>query len=526
LDTIVLMALRKEPQRRYASVGQFSEDIRRYLEGLPVLAHKDTLSYRATKFIKRNKIGAAAASIILLTLLGGVFATAWQAKRATEQARVAAQERDRARVEGAKAARINEFLQHVLGFVSVSWLSPNPQKKNVATIAEALDEASRRAERELADQPEILAAVFSTLGGSYASQGKIDLAEKHQRSSLAIRRKVLGPEHLDTAQSMVNVAEQLVAQGKYPEAEGLSREAVTVFRRLRERGEINPRYFALALNVLGITVSYRGDSPAAEALLIEALEVGANLTGIDRGMIATVYSNLAIQRGNQGDTDGAVNYLQKAVEEMRRLPDKPLSNLANSLSNLGSFLTIKGDYAQADAVLREAEELNRQTVGEKHYFTAMAIIYLADNSCEQRDYNRALEEINRAIAIQQEILPEGHIDFARSWTILGKIHTRAGEPARGEEPLRNALALRAKALKPGHSATAFTQGMLGECLAAQSRFEEAETLLLESHAALNKAMGAKDPRVQKAKTRLSKLYEAWGKTDEAAKYRGSPPTSK
>ena len=61
--------------------------------------------------------------------------------------------------------------------------------------------------------------------------------------------------------------------------------------------------------------------------------------------------------------------------------------------------------------------------------------------------------------------------------------------------------------------------MLGECLAAQSRFEEAETLLLESHAAINKAMGANDPRVQRAKTRLQKLYEAWGKPEQAAAYR-------
>ena len=61
--------------------------------------------------------------------------------------------------------------------------------------------------------------------------------------------------------------------------------------------------------------------------------------------------------------------------------------------------------------------------------------------------------------------------------------------------------------------------MLGECLMAQNRYEEAETLLLESHTAMNKAMGANDPRVQRAKARLVKLYEAWGKPEEAAVYR-------
>jgi serine/threonine-protein kinase len=518
LDTIGLMALRKEPQRRYASVGQFSEDIRRYLEGLPVIAHKDTLSYRATKFIKRNKIGVAAATLIALSLLGGIIATAWQAKRATEQARIAAQERDRARVEAAKSTRINDFLQHVLGFSQVSWLSPNPQKKNVSSIAEALDEASRRAESELADQPEILASVQFTLGNSYFAQGKMDAAVEHLRSSLENRRKALGPEHADTAQSMVSLAEQLVFQGKFGEAETLSRDALDVYRKLREPG-LNQRWFAVALNVLGVSLGYKGDAAAAEALFLEAVQVGANLTGADRGMIAVIYANVAIQRGNQGDVDGAVSYLQKSIDEMRRLPEVPLSNLAINLSNLGSFMTIKGDYAGADATLRESLDLNRQTVGEKHLYTAMATIYLADNTCEQGDYPRAIDEINRALAIQGEILQAEHIDFARSWTVLGKILTRMGEVARGEEHLRKALALRTKALKPGHAAIAGTQGTLGECLTLQGRFEEAEKLLLESHTALEKAMTARDPRTQKAKARLAKLYEAWGKPEQAAGFR-------
>ncbi len=88
IDNIVLMAMRKEPQRRYASVAQFSEDIRRHLEGLPVKARKDTFSYRSSKFIKRNKVGVAAAALVLLTLIGGLIATAWQARVArAERAR-------------------------------------------------------------------------------------------------------------------------------------------------------------------------------------------------------------------------------------------------------------------------------------------------------------------------------------------------------------------------------------------------------------------------------------------------------
>jgi serine/threonine-protein kinase len=366
LKNIVAMARREDPARRYASVAQFAEDAQRFLDGQPVRAQRDSFIYRTGKFVRRNKVGVAAVALVLLTLIGGIVATVWQARRATELARVAAQERDRARVEAAKAARINEFLQHVLGFSQVSWLSPNPQKTNVSTIAEALDEASRRAELELADQPEILAAVQFSLGQSYSGQGKLDIAAQQLRSSMDNRRKVLGPEHPDTALSMTALAEQLVFQGKFAEAETLSREAVAVYRRASERGEVNAGWFAVALNVLGVSLGYKGEAQASEPLFLEAVKVGANLTGQDRGMIAVIYGNVGIQRGNQGDVDGAVNYLQKSVDEMRRLPEKPISNLANSLSNLGSFMTIKGEHARAESLLREAQDLNRQTVGEKH----------------------------------------------------------------------------------------------------------------------------------------------------------------
>jgi non-specific serine/threonine protein kinase/serine/threonine-protein kinase len=89
LDNIVLKALKKLPERRYVSVEQFSEDVRRHLEGLPISARPDTFAYRASKFVQRNKVGAVAASLIFLALVGGILGT-------THQARVARRERERA----------------------------------------------------------------------------------------------------------------------------------------------------------------------------------------------------------------------------------------------------------------------------------------------------------------------------------------------------------------------------------------------------------------------------------------------
>ena len=82
LDTILLTALRKEPARRYQSVEQLAGDLRRHLEGLPVRARPDTFGYRAGKFVRRNRVAVAAGTLVILALVGGTVATAYQARQA------------------------------------------------------------------------------------------------------------------------------------------------------------------------------------------------------------------------------------------------------------------------------------------------------------------------------------------------------------------------------------------------------------------------------------------------------------
>ena len=96
LDNIVLMALRKEPERRYTSVEEFSEDIGRHLERRPVQARPDTLAYRAGKFVRRNTGVSVAATLVVLSLVGGIVMTSWQAQRAREQEAIAIAEKARA----------------------------------------------------------------------------------------------------------------------------------------------------------------------------------------------------------------------------------------------------------------------------------------------------------------------------------------------------------------------------------------------------------------------------------------------
>ncbi len=511
------MAMRKEFSRRYASVAQFSEDIRRHLEGLPVIARKDTWSYRGGKFVRRNKIGVAAAVLVALTLIGGIIATAWQAKRALAQARIAAEQRDRAQRQAAKAERVTTFVQNVLGFSDPGWASSNPQRNRDATIAEALIEAARRAETELAEEPEALAAVHFTIGNTYRVQSKFPEAEPHLRKALEIRRRVLGDKHPETAQSMVAVAEWCVLRGQHnPEADSLYREAIPIFRAARDA-----KWLAIALNDYGVLKSSTGDYAAAETLLREGLEVSAELRGVERAPRAIMYSALGAARCQQGDFTQGAELLQKSIDEFRALPGEPRSELAFALSTLGNVRLIQGDYDTAESFLREAFELFRKTVGENHQFSAGPLIILAELYYKRENYEKARSEIEHAMQIQKNALPADHIDLTWSRLTLGKILTRTGALEAAERCLRTVLEKLAKLLPQDHPNAAAARGALGECLVLKKHYAEAEPLLLDCHKIFQARFGPADPRTKTAKERLVKLYEAWGKPESAAPYRTS-----
>ncbi|MGI9088870.1 MAG: serine/threonine protein kinase, partial [Chthoniobacterales bacterium] len=206
LDNIVLMAMRKEPARRYASAGQFSEDIRRHLEGLPVMARKDTFAYRSSKFVARNRIAVAAALLVALAVVAGLIVSLREAGNARRQRDVAERERQ-------KAQRINTFLQEMLGAAA-------PDVKGVdIKVADVLSEASRRAQAESANEPGVMAEVLVTLGRTYLSIGLYEPAVLDLRAALETSLKANGERHSTTARSMAWLSLALVYQDKAKEGE-------------------------------------------------------------------------------------------------------------------------------------------------------------------------------------------------------------------------------------------------------------------------------------------------------------------
>ncbi|HSS22424.1 MAG TPA: serine/threonine-protein kinase [Pyrinomonadaceae bacterium] len=512
LDNIVQMALRKEPQRRYESVAQFSADIQRHLDGLPVVARKDTFKYRATKFVQRNRIGVAAAAIILLSLVAGVVATAWQARAAAQQARVAQQEK-------ARAESINAFLEKLLTY-SNPVSNAAPGKGHPTTMEEAVDEAANRIERgEFQDQPEVKAELERIIGISYNFQGRYELAMKYLEAYVTTERGLNDEDNPKTLEASTTWATVLAWKSDLTGSEQIFRRVLPLMRTEYRQGTLKPAVLADAVVAFGYLRRTQGDSREAEALFREAVALTPQVPADSRYLVRLSRSTLASSIADQGRFAEALQTSRDAVEEFRRNGETELPDFGFSLTVLGGFLSDTGDNVGADIALKNGESIFRKLLRPTHLWLGDNLRNQAISLYRQGKFAEAESKINETLGIYLESFGKHYDNYPTALIFKGLILNRTGRSQAGELLLREAVSRRSQSLPKDHFWVAVANSALGECLATQHRFPEAEPYLTQSYAILNTRLGKQDPRTTEALNRLVKFYDAWGKTEEVAHFR-------
>lgn len=538
LDNIMLMALRKEPERRYQSVEQLSEDIRRYLEGRPVTARQDTLRYRAGKFMRRHKAGVGVAAVMLMLLVGFAAMMSLQAARI-------ARERDRAN-------QVTEFLVK-----SFEVSDPGEARGNSITAREILDNSAARIRRELQGQPEMQAALMDTMGRVYFRLGLYDSALPLLKDALELRRQALGAEHSEVATTMNNLALVLHAKGDFGAAEPIYSDALAMRRRLF--GE-NHREVAASLNNFGLFLKDKGDYVAAESNLRQALALRRALFGSVHIDVAETLNELGVLFKKKGDFNGAEPLYREALEMRRRLLGEDHPSVAETINNLATLLDSMGRYDEAEPLSRQSLNLYRRVLGEEHPYVAVSLSNLAGLLKRRRDFDGAEQLYRQSLAIMRKLHGEEHPELATLLNNLASLFSEKGDLNAAEPLFRQALEMRRKTLKEGHpsiinglqnlalllmrkgdlkaaeplfkeavdvSPKSFPQGHwmiaesrsnYGACLTKLGRLSEAEAHLLAGYQGLKSALGDEHERTQKAIASFVELYNASGKPDEAARY--------
>lgn len=376
LDNIVLKALQKAPEHRYATVGELADDLERFRSGLPVRARRPTLAYRARRFVRRHAAALAVVAAVVVLLIGYAVTVTIQSRR------VAA--------EAAKTEQVKEFLASL--FVQAN---PGVAKGSEPTASELVEAGARRVAVSLADQPDVQAEMMVVLGGVYSTLGRYEDAIRQYEPALAIQRRLYGPLNENVVRAGNELAATLHYAGRYEEAEAMLREVLAGRRHLfgSRSGEVGE-----TLNNLGDLLHSRGEFPEAEVVLREALAV-------------------------QNEAAGAESY-----------------GAARASRDLANVLRDRGAYAEAEPLYRRSLAISYAVDGEVDPIVAQTQNDLARLLAETGRYEEAETLLHDALSIYAVLYANGHPMEGTTYRNLGLLRLREGRPAEAQAELARALA--------------------------------------------------------------------------------------
>ncbi len=500
IDNIILMALRKDPARRYISVQHFSEDINRYMEGRPVTANTDSMFYRANKFIKRHKIGVSVTLMIIFLLISSGIVIIYQAN-------IAAKERDKANISAAKSDQINNFLNEML-FSSDPLIAGKDLK-----LTDVLKEASKKINTELKGQPQVEAEVRSTIGQTYESLGMYDDAIYQLGRSLQLRDSLFGENNKETAISYNYLAMAYDYKGNLDTAKYLYEKSIKLLRHLNDKKKLEE-----ALNDYGTLQIDLYDLNGAKKTFEESLGISLNIYGKESREVATTLNNLAITYDDLYSLDSAELYYNEAIKIDTKLFGDTSVDLANNLNNLAYVYREKGNYNSAESLFTCAYNIRKRILGEDHPDVAVNKLNVGSTYYYLKNYSKAELLINEAINTWTGKLNSDHYYFGNGYAWLGKVQNAEGKYSIAYSNLVKSLQIRKKIYDDKNWLVISTQTDMGISLIGQRKYSEAEKILLDNY---NKI---KDIKEFDAKTKekiintLVNLYAKWGKKTKSEKY--------
>tara|TARA_R110000868_G_scaffold241497_3_gene496979 strand:- start:770679 stop:772961 length:2283 start_codon:yes stop_codon:yes gene_type:complete len=454
LDWIVVTALEKARERRYATVNALSDDVQRFLSNEPISARAPSTHYRLQKFARRNKIALGAVALILLALVGTTVGLVRSLNAES-----------RARTEARIATEINTFLNDDL----LAAAAPEEQGSDVR-VRDVLDVATERIESRFDDLPEVEAAVRMTLGKTYARLAEFDKAQ----TQLA-RSKTLA---------------------------------------LAEYGPTDPRTLT-ATHELGQLATLTERYAESERMLREAFEGRRLALGMDHPDTLESQFALAIAIGEQGRYEEVEKLFVDVLARSKRVLGPEDKQTLVRARGLGVLYLSTGDMEKAQPIFEDAYARMRSTIGVDNPATLLAMQDLALTLRSQHKIEQAYELLTEVLEVSKSIRGETHPGTLMTMSAIGALYSEMGEQSQAEAMLEDAIAKAKSAMPSGHTVITRLELELAGVYDAQGKHEDAEPLLLEAVASLRTQLGNTHPLTRRTVGRLVTHYRARGMPDVA-----------
>jgi serine/threonine protein kinase/tetratricopeptide (TPR) repeat protein len=527
LDWIVMKCLEKERSRRYETANGLARDIERYLHDEAVDACPPSTRYRLHKFARKHKHAFVTAAVIVVILTLGAILSAWLAVRARQaeaaamdalkaeavQRGAAEQQRDRADRSAAEARAVIDFLSEDL----LGQADPN---RNTPDKRMTVEELLLKAEQAIAANPHFTqhpaaeATLRATIGNTYFKLGLLGEAERHLREAVRIRQKSLGADDLLTLAAQETLADFLIRGPDRPsEAEPLSRQTWEARRRVlgpEHRDTLNSMdTYAQALQGLG-----RPED--AKKLYEQCLEARQRLFGPHDEDALVSMNNLAVLLLEMGNPQAAIPILSEVVK-VRQMGSPMLLESAMTVANLASAHYQAGNLTEANRLITDelASGKLAPEIAETDRLAGLALRIWVDQGRLDEAIQRGREVVIRRRMLYSEV----HHMTGAALLDLGRALALKGEYKEAEPILKEASEILRRITKHFGHFPAWSDCWRGVCLAGLKRYKEAEDLLLLAEGGLRMHPSTPPRHYRQAVEQLVLLYESSGRPAEAGKWR-------
>ncbi len=544
LDWVVMKALEKDRTRRYETANGFARDIQRYLADEVVEARPPSRGYRFKKFVKRNKGQVIAASLVLLTLLAGIFGTSWgmwqanlarvaeheradgeriakiDAQRARDaeakQRALADEERDKAiaseikaRDEAAKAQTINDFLTQDL----LTQAEPaNNAVEDKVTLLEVLDRAAAKVGTRFAGEPELESSLRRTIADAYHGLASWEKAESQVRAVLdAARQRDRRSAEAYHAQGFLSHI--LVHRGRR-DAEALEMAEQAAKGLERTLGPLHRSTLA-ALGHLGAAYETAGKLPEAIALLERVRDAHIAKFGPDSPDTLNTLSNLANAYHSAGRLAEAIAMFERVRDaQIARHGPNHAATLA-TLANLAGAYRAVGKLPEAIALFEGVRDAMSAKLGPDHPDTLTTLKGLAWAYQAAGRLPEAIALLEGVRDAQIAKIGPGHPDTLNTLASVADAYRDVGrlpEAIGLFERVRDAMIAK---LGPDHAYTLTTLNNLALAYQRAGRLPAAIALLERVRDAKIVKLGPDHPDTLSTLNNLAAAYAAVGKLPEA-----------
>jgi serine/threonine-protein kinase len=430
LDTIVLKALKKLPQERYATAHAFAEDIERYLDRRPVLAQPDSWRYGARKFIARHHVAVAAASIVFLTAVTGGAVAIWEAREAN--------------AEKERAEEARKFLTSVLQNANPYTAATQPR-----TVEQWLVQESAAVEERKDLRPELRIEALTILGTALLNAQNTEAAEKVLSRAVSRAQTELGPDHVLSIHARVAFATLLRFRGR---TQLLRAQLDDLLPRLRARAEPYPEDLPLALRNKTHLEIDDGHYAQAEADAREELETATRTLGRDHPETVTGLMMLAYAVQQSRDPEYALRINEQSYRTtLARYKYEPrFPRIIEAERLYGRALANAGQLPQALLHIRTAVSNASAVFGNDSRMTGLSTVDLARAELKHGEFAEALLHSSSAVEIVAKHADKSSYRFADALSVRGEALLAAGRTQEAVNDLKTASEILDGALGATH----------------------------------------------------------------------------